>query len=85
MAEIFDSISILKNKIAALTEEHRDLDEAVTALSESHQSNELQIRRLKKRKLLLKDQIIQLKKNVGTRCTGVKKPPRRWFFYARND
>lgn len=62
MAEIFDSISILKNKIAALTEEHRDLDEAVTALSESHQSNELQIRRLKKRKLLLKDQIIQLKK-----------------------
>ena len=62
MAEIFDSISILKNKIAALTEEHRDLDEAVTALSESHQSNELQIRRLKKRKLLLKDQIIQHKK-----------------------
>ena len=62
MAEIFDSISILKNKIAALTEEHRDLDEAVTALSELHQSNELQIRRLKKRKLLLKDQIIQLKK-----------------------
>ena len=62
MAEIFDSISILKNKIAALTEEHRDLDEVVTALSESHQSNELQIRRLKKRKLLLKDQIIQLKK-----------------------
>lgn len=62
MAEIFDSISILKNKIAALTKEHRDLDEAVTALSESHQSNELQIRRLKKRKLLLKDQIIQLKK-----------------------
>ena len=51
MAEIFDSISILKNKIAALTDEHRDLDEAVTALSESHQSNELQIRRLKKRKL----------------------------------
>jgi hypothetical protein len=62
MAEIFDSTSILKNQIAALTEEHRDLDEAVTAMSKSHQTNELQLRRLKKRKLLLKDQIIQLQK-----------------------
>ncbi len=62
MAEIFDSIAIVKNKIAALTEEHRDLDEAITALNQSHQPNELQIRRMKKRKLLLKDQILQLQK-----------------------
>ncbi|MDC1311681.1 YdcH family protein [Burkholderiales bacterium] len=62
MVEIFDSISIVKNKIAALKEEHRDLDEAVTALNQSHQPDELQIRRMKKRKLLLKDQILQLQK-----------------------
>ncbi|MDA0238195.1 MAG: DUF465 domain-containing protein [Proteobacteria bacterium] len=62
MAEIFNSTSIIKNRIAALTEEHRDLDEAVTALSASYALNELQIHRLKKRKLLLRDQITQLQK-----------------------
>jgi hypothetical protein len=62
MAEIFTSTLIIKNRIAALTEEHRDLDEAITVLGASCSVNELQIRRLKKRKLLLRDQITQLQK-----------------------
>ena len=62
MADIFNSSSVIKNRIAALTEEHRDLDEVVSALNASVSSNELKIRRLKKRKLLLKDQITQLQK-----------------------
>ena len=62
MADIFNSSSVIKNRIAALTEEHRDLDEVVSALNASVSSNELKILRLKKRKLLLKDQITQLQK-----------------------
>jgi hypothetical protein len=62
MADIFNSSSVIKNRIAALTEEHRDLDEAVSALNLSTSSNELKIRRLKKRKLLLRDQITELQK-----------------------
>ena len=68
MAEIFTSTLIIKNRIAALTEEHRDLDEAITVLSASCSVNELQIRRLKKRKLLLRDQITQLQK---TQIAGI--------------
>lgn len=45
----------LRAKLAELTQEHRDLDAAIEALSGS--PDQLQITRLKKRKLQLKDQI----------------------------
>jgi len=41
--------------------EHRDLDTAIELLNESLTVDALQLQRLKKRKLQLKDQIIQLK------------------------
>ncbi|MEK7244957.1 MAG: DUF465 domain-containing protein, partial [Pseudomonadota bacterium] len=37
--------------------EHRDLDDVIRRLTESDSHNRLQLQRLKKRKLLLKDQI----------------------------
>ncbi len=40
-----------------LKSEHRDLDEVIDRLSESQTLNPLQMQRLKKRKLALKDQI----------------------------
>ena len=40
---------------------HRDLDRAIELLNESLTVDALQLQRLKKRKLQLKDQIIQLK------------------------
>jgi hypothetical protein len=43
-----------------LKAEHRRLDEEITALRESGAADELEIARLKKRKLLLKDEIEQL-------------------------
>lgn len=40
-----------------LREEHRDLDAAIEALAESGRTDALQIKRLKKRKLALKDRM----------------------------
>ena len=47
----------LEKRLALLRSEHRDLDAAILALTEAGSSDQLQIARLKKRKLRLKDQI----------------------------
>ncbi len=47
----------LRKRLAGLKIEHRDLDAAIDALRDSGSTDQLQIARLKKRKLLLKDQI----------------------------
>lgn len=47
-------------KIQELRVQHRDLDDAISALITSGTSNMLQIKRLKKQKLLLKDKIAKL-------------------------
>lgn len=44
-------------KLRALRIEHRDLDDVISRLSLDLHVNELQLKRLKKRKLQLKDQI----------------------------
>jgi hypothetical protein len=43
--------------LVLLRQEHRDLDEAILALDDGVYRDELELRRLKKRKLFLKDQI----------------------------
>lgn len=45
----------LRARLEELRLEHRDLDEVIGRLSESPLHNQLQIQRLKKRKLVLKD------------------------------
>ena len=47
----------MKKRLEALRSEHRDLDAAVHALTESGSTDQLQIARLKKRKLRIRDQI----------------------------
>lgn len=49
--------SELRGRLAALKSEHRDLDAAIDALRALGSSDQLQIARLKKRKLLLRDEI----------------------------
>jgi hypothetical protein len=44
-------------RLAVLRTEHRDLDTAIAALEEVGGPDQLQVARLKKRKLLLRDQI----------------------------
>ncbi|QDO96139.1 DUF465 domain-containing protein [Ferrovibrio terrae] len=50
----------LQGKLADLRAEHRDLDDAITALAEQPSLNLIQIQRMKKRKLSLKDQITRI-------------------------
>ena len=51
----------LLNKLHRLEQEHRDLDEVLIQLQERQTVNFLQIQRLKKRKLILKDKITFLR------------------------
>jgi hypothetical protein len=50
----------LQTHIERLREEHRDLDDAIEALRHAGQGDQLQLQRLKKRKLLLRDKVSQL-------------------------
>jgi len=47
-------------KLAQLTQEHRDLDTAIEAMSASGNADLLALSRLKKRKLQLKDEITEI-------------------------
>lgn len=53
-------ISDLRAQLHELQIEHRDLDQVISHLIETPPADDLLVRRLKKRKLLLKDRILQL-------------------------
>lgn len=50
----------LRAKLAELMQEHRDLDAAIAAMADQGVNDQLQLTRLKKRKLQLKDQITRI-------------------------
>ena len=50
----------LRSRIAELRQEHQDLDDAVNALAAGPRPDQLQIARLKKKKLILRDEITRL-------------------------
>jgi len=52
--------AILRVKLAALKSEHRDLDDAIEMLLEAPGKDQLQLARLKKRKLRLRDEIAEI-------------------------
>jgi hypothetical protein len=54
----------LKQKINQLQTEHRDLDDVISRLSQSPAQDQIQLQRLKKRKLYLKDQIAILERQL---------------------
>jgi len=55
--EATENPEILRSRLQELRVEHRDLDEAINRLIASPSPDELMLRRLKKRKLQLKDRI----------------------------
>ena len=57
-------VETLKAKLAALKTEHRDLDDVIARVIERGPFDQLQLQRLKKRKLLLKDQISKIESEL---------------------
>ena len=54
----------LMQKLKGYEQEHRDLDQILIQLQDKHTVDFLQIQRLKKRKLVLKDKIIDLRNKL---------------------
>ena len=50
----------LRQTLARLKQEHRDLDGAIDALEMSGRADQLQLKRLKKQKLHIKDEIARI-------------------------
>ena len=55
-----DTDIAIERRLAELREEHKDLDDSIRALEERFQPDMLQIARLKRKKLALKDEIGRL-------------------------
>ena len=59
-----DEKRMLIQELAELKQEHRDLDTAITDLQDKLNHNQLEVTRLKRKKLKLKDAISRLESNL---------------------
>ncbi len=59
-----EDLQALRDQIERIREEHRDLDAAIEALMLSGPADRLQLQRLKKRKLWLRDRITRLEDDL---------------------
>ena len=57
-------LEILKKRILQLNLEHRDLDDIIAKLAQKPGQDQLQLQRLKKKKLFVKDQIAHLERQL---------------------
>jgi hypothetical protein len=57
-------LEALKAKLGTLKTEHRDLDDLIARIAERVPFDQLQLQRLKKRKLMLKDQISKIESEL---------------------
>ena len=55
-----ENYEVLQIQLAVFKSEHRDLDDAISALVDKGTADQLTLQRLKKRKLALKDKISRL-------------------------
>jgi len=61
---MMDRAEVLRARLSVLRLEHRDLDEAIRAMEERASMDMLTLRRMKKRKLMLKDMISRLEDEI---------------------
>lgn len=54
----------LRRRLEELVTEHRDLDEVIGRISEPSANDQLQLKRIKKRKLRLKDEIAKIESQL---------------------
>jgi len=59
-----NDIELLRQKLAEVRSEHRDLDDVIARMTDAGPFDQLQIQRLKKRKLMLKDEILRLESQI---------------------
>lgn len=64
MKTSFDDLQQLKQELAQIKQDHRELDLLIDQLVANLDANQLEISRLKKRKLLLKDRIARLESKI---------------------
>ncbi|MCK9258607.1 MAG: YdcH family protein [Azoarcus sp.] len=60
----FDDVTSLQSRLRELRDEHRDLDDAIAKLVAAPTDDQLLIRRMKKRKLALKDRIFVIERLI---------------------
>jgi len=59
-----DDVETVRRRLEGLKQEHRDLDDVIARITEAGPFDQLQMQRLKKRKLVLKDQITKLESEL---------------------
>lgn len=61
---LLDDLEEIKRRLDDLKSEHRDLDDVIARLLEKAPFDQLQLQRLKKRKLMLKDEILKVESQL---------------------
>lgn len=61
---IDDTMEEIRRRLAELTTEHRDLDDVIARMAKDPLMDQLRLQRMKKRKLMLKDQIARLENQL---------------------
>jgi hypothetical protein len=64
LTEFMEEIEELEQKLAELESEHTDLDQIIDRLREAPAMDFLQMKRLQKKKLMLKDQIERIRSEI---------------------
>ena len=59
-----DDQEVLRNQLEKLNEEHRELDLMIEGMLRESIVNQIAVQRMKKRKLLLKDQMLKVKSKL---------------------
>ncbi|MEX2454784.1 MAG: DUF465 domain-containing protein [Rhodospirillaceae bacterium] len=54
----------IKHRLGELETEHRDLDDVIAQITDGILFDQIQVQRLKKRKLMLKDEILRLRSRL---------------------